>query len=87
MKTYRQCQKCGETIQVISESWLQELFRYAFLNLKCHIHYKKHDVKYLSNKGIIKSILWIILSFIIWVMLAPIYYITLPFWWLHEKIS
>lgn len=87
MKTHVECNKCGEVITVCSDNWVQAMASESYLKLKCHSHYRKHGIKYLKNKGIIKATLKILLAWLLWLVLAPLFYITYPFWWVHEKIA
>jgi hypothetical protein len=87
MKTYRVCNVCNEEISVESVNWYQELARNKVLNLKCHIHYKSHGIKFLTMKGLIKSILIFIIVWIFAIVTFPIWLITYPFWWIHEQIN
>jgi len=86
IKTSRQCSKCGETIEVIVKNFLQDTIADFALDLKTHFHYKKHNINYLSSKGLAKRFLWLFLALIIGCIIFPIWLITYPFWWIHEQL-
>lgn len=82
------CTICGQEIKVTGDNFLQQLAIDAFRDLKTHFHYKNfHNTGYLKRKGVIKRILWIILVLLFSIPLAVIWFVTFPFWWIHEKIS
>jgi len=87
MKSSLVCRECGEEISVVSKNWLQDLASNAFLELKCHIHFKSHDKSLLKFEGILRRIVIIILTFLLALIVSPIWLITFPFWWIHEQIS
>ena len=87
MKTYRTCKICNEEISVESENNLQYLVRDKVLNLKCHFHYKKHGEQFLTTKGLIKSVVWFVIAWILAILMFPIWIATWPFWWIHENLQ
>jgi hypothetical protein len=82
-----ECKYCEEKISIKSETFIQYLTSDYILRLKYHIHLKKHNKKYLTIKGLIKSLIVFLLALIGTAMILPIWLITFPFWWLHEIIN
>jgi hypothetical protein len=82
-----QCVECGERIEAAAENLYQEICIDAVMDLKAHIHYKKHGKKYLKNKGIAKRIGFVSLICVAYIVLVPVWLITWPFAKLHELVS
>lgn len=86
MKTSRRCGICGEKVEFETENTFLYLIADNILDLKTHFHYKKHNKKYLKTKGVFKRLGILFAIFLLILILLPIYLITLPFWWIHEKL-
>lgn len=88
MRTSTRCKYCNEEVFVEPKNVIQYMISDYVLKLKCHIHWKqKHGLKYLTKKGLTKSILMCTLGMPLAVIVLIVWLITYPAWWLHEKMN
>jgi hypothetical protein len=89
MKTSRYCPICNEKIEVVSTGRAQAIVADAVLDLQTHFHCKgEHGEGYLKIKGILKRLGFVFLLVIpLAIIITPLFYLTYPFWWIHEKLN
>jgi hypothetical protein len=82
------CGECGEKIEAKGGNLFKEWILTEWFDLKLHCHYvTKHQLKYFTTKGVARKTIRLIVNTLFFVIIAPIYVITYPFWWVNEKIS
>jgi hypothetical protein len=86
-KLSTRCRVCGEQIELEAHNAVQRFFQEIIFDLKLHFHYKsKHQYGFFTKKGLIKRVGALCLLLLIFIVVMPIFLITYPFWWIHDKL-
>ncbi len=87
MKRTITCNTCGEEISTEAENIFQDIMMKEINNIQFHFHVRKHGKKGLKFKSKIKYTFKFLFVIILLILCIPIYAITYPFWWVHERLS